>query len=190
MKRKSMILCIIAILLLSGWAHAGSAATTPDVLRLHIIANSDSKEDQRVKLMVRDALLASQADHMRAVLCKADAEAMVKQDAHEIADIVESTLRSNGFEYGARLAVGDYEFPQKQYGEQIYPAGEYRALRVVLGKGQGKNWWCVMFPPLCILELPDGEIDYETFKFDSYLMELLKKADGGKLWEKLQEKLR
>jgi stage II sporulation protein R len=111
-------------------------------------------------------------------------------------NIVESALREQGMDYGAQLMIGVYDFPDRQYGDTLYPAGKYEALRVVLGEGQGHNWWCVMFPPLCILELPDGKIDYEEMdadfelsglKLNSFLLKILKSIDGGKLWQRIQE---
>ena len=76
--------------------------------------------------------------------------------------------------YGARLALGRYDFPERDYGGALYPAGEYTALRVVLGEGAGQNWWCVLFPPLCILELPDGEIEDEEMQ--SLILKLWKEG--------------
>ena len=69
------------------------------------------------------------------------------------------TLKKCGAEYDAQLAVGKFDFPEKQYGETVYPAGEYRALRILLGEARGKNWWCLMFPPLCIADLNGATID-------------------------------
>ena len=102
----------------------------------------------------------------------------------------EQALAECGMDYGASLEIGTFPFPQREYGAEVYPAGEYAALRVVLGAGKGQNWWCVMFPPLCILELPGGEIDYEELKTNSLLIKLLKSIDGGKLWNTISEKLR
>jgi len=130
----------------------------PDILRLHILANSDSPADQNVKLKVRDALAAAlrPADTMQ------DAQMRLLTDGGELLELTERILRENGFAYGAQLMLGDFHFPDRTYGSSFYPAGNYRALRVVLGEGAGQNWWCVLFPPLCIVEegsepLPEGE---------------------------------
>lgn len=162
-----------------------------ETLRLHIVANSDSAEDQRVKLEVRDALL----EYERGIAPKdsADAEASLMADADGLIALANAVLEKNGMDYSARISVGEYDFPVRSYAGEIYPAGRYRALRVVLGEGKGRNWWCVMFPPLCILELPNGEIDYtelDKIEFDSYLIRLVKRIDGGRLWEIISEKLR
>lgn len=166
-----------------------------NILRLHVIANSDSAADQEVKLAVRDAILTCEADLANCADSR-EAKAALMADGDALLSAVEETLRANGMTYGAQLMIGVYDFPDKLYGDTLYPAGRYEALRVVLGEGKGHNWWCVMFPPLCILELPDGEIDYEeldadfeigNLKFNSLLIRLLKSIDGGKLWQRIQE---
>ena len=167
------------------------ALREPDVFRLHIIANSDSPADQAVKLAVRNAVLqAGRACGASGSHSAAEAEATLLKNGAALLHAAESTLCSRGFPYGAQLVVGEFPFPRREYAGKTYPAGRYRALRVVLGSGQGQNWWCVMFPPLCILELPDGEIDIEELELKSWLVEWIKGIDGGKLWKKLEEKLR
>lgn len=174
------------------------AAVSPgheNILRLHVIANSDGAADQAAKLAVRDAILAYEAD-MAACADSDAAKAALMADGEGLLAVVESTLRQRGMDYGAQLMIGVYDFPDRQYGQTLYPAGWYQALRVVLGEGRGHNWWCVMFPPLCILELPGGKIDYEELnadfelsglKLNSLLVKLLKSIDGGKLWQRIQE---
>ena len=201
MYRKKLVLSIAPLLVLCALIalmHAyapGPGVEAGSVVRLHIIANSDSAEDQRVKLLVRDALLSCEKQSMQAVSYADSAERTLMQDASAMLSKANAVLRENGCAYGARLAIGDYDFPDREYAGKVYPAGEYRALRVVLGEGEGKNWWCVMFPPLCILELDAGEIDSEEMdeiRFKSYILELLEHEDngGGKLWERLKEYLR
>ncbi len=164
------------------------------IFRLHVIANSDGAADQAAKLAVRDAILSYEAD-MAACADNETAKAMLMEDGEALLSIIEATLQDAGMDYGAQLMIGVYDFPDREYGDTLYPAGRYEALRVVLGEGQGRNWWCVMFPPLCILELPDGKIDYEKLdadfeidglKFNSFLIKLIKSIDGGKLWQWIQ----
>ena len=120
------------------------------VLRLHIIANSDSEEDQRLKLCVRDALLAegdrlfSGADDLE------DAEKCAEGKLNEIERIAEQTLRDQGCTDEVRAELVDMVFDERNYGDITMPAGKYRALRVTIGEAKGHNWWCVMYPPLCI----------------------------------------
>lgn len=114
-----------------------------NITRLHIIANSDSDEDQEVKLKIRDAILESE---------KTDGSA---KDFTKLAD---SVLRDNGFTYTAAAEMGNFHFPKKSYKDMTFPAGEYYGLRIILGDGNGKNWWCVMNPPLCFTEDTEGKM--------------------------------
>lgn len=186
---------LLAVLLTATLCVSAVPPGHENILRFHVIANSDSAADQAAKLAVRDAILAYEAD-MSGCTGSKEAKAALMADGAGLLDTVERTLRERGMVYGAQLMIGVYAFPDKRYGDALYPAGNYEALRVVLGEGQGHNWWCVMFPPLCILELPDGKIDYEELpadfelsglKLNSVLIRLLKKIDGGKLWQRIQE---
>ncbi len=159
------------------------------VFRLHVIANSDSAADQAAKLRVRDAILARERVYMADAATPQEARLLLMEDGAGLLRTVEAALRECGMEYGASLEVGVFPFPEREYGAVTYPAGEYDALRVVLGAGKGQNWWCVMFPPLCILELPGGEIEGEELKTNSLIIKLLKSIDGGKLWNAISEKL-
>lgn len=118
------------------------------VLRLHILADSDSEYDQKLKLKVRDALLEcgifDEADSLE------EAESAAAEKMTEITEIAESVLRENGCDLSVTAELADVEFDERVYGDITMPSGEYRALRVKIGSAQGKNWWCVMYPPLCI----------------------------------------
>lgn len=123
------------------------------VLRLHIVANSDSQEDQRIKLAVRDALTAFERDETE-LLTSADAkaaEALIMRNGAAVLEAVRAELTRQGAPYGAQLLIGDFDFPDREYGGVLYPAGRYRALRVLLGSAEGENWWCILFPPLCVI---------------------------------------
>lgn len=125
------------------------------VLRLHILAESDSSRDQNLKLKVRDALLESNifgnADSLDS------AEKIAQEKLSEIVDIAESTLLENGCNSPVTAEIADVVFDKRVYGDITMPAGEYRALRVKIGSAEGKNWWCVMYPPLCIPAACDVE---------------------------------
>lgn len=120
------------------------------VLRLHILADSDSKSDQQLKLMVRDALL----DDSEEIFGDADsleaAEANAREKLALIEAVAEETLRENGCNDEVSAEVTDMYFDERVYGDITMPAGDYRALRVTIGSAQGRNWWCVMYPPLCL----------------------------------------
>ena len=162
---KSALLTLAATLLLAAALPRGANAQMQrgEVLRLHIIANSDSAADQRVKLLVRDAILAD----MPASASREEAEAYVLRHGKELLALAEDTLSKHGFSYGAQLLLGTSDFPDRAYAGVPFPAGEYQALRIVLGRGAGQNFWCVLFPPLCIVtkkERPMPDMEELTFK--------------------------
>lgn len=124
----------------------------PSIIRLHIIANSDLAEDQNVKLLVRDAV----REHFSDLTADAESADAAYSAAASALDSLEalasSVLIQNGFDYGARAEIGTFEFPDKVYGGVLVPAGRYRAVRIVLGAGEGHNWWCVLYPDLCFVD--------------------------------------
>ena len=123
--------------------------------RLHVIANSDSAADQTVKLKVRDAVLEYTGAGMMQCKNAQEAEEYARLQAEGIAQTAKRVLEEEGFDYDAQVVVGKSYFPEKTYGEITYPAGEYEAVRVILGEGAGQNWWCVLFPPLCLISLEE-----------------------------------
>lgn len=121
-----------------------------DVVRLHILANSDSESDQQVKLAVRDALLGSGKELFSGTVNKENAEQTLREQKEELTEIANRVLRENGFGYEAEIYLTEEYFTTRSYENFTLPAGEYLALKVILGNGEGHNWWCVMFPPLCL----------------------------------------
>ena len=121
-----------------------------ECLRLHILAASDSEEDQCVKLLVRDAVLSAGADIFSG--SESSEEAMAKINEHKafLEETANNVLRENGFSYKAHLTMEKEYFETRQYEDVRLPAGEYNACKITLGEGDGHNWWCVMFPPLCL----------------------------------------
>lgn len=147
------------------------AGEAQDILRLHVVANSDSEEDQRVKLLVRDALLQCFAP----ASSLAQAETLLLQSGDDVQSAVDAVLREQCCEYGAQLRFGNMEFPEKNYGEVCYPAGLYEALRVELGEAAGQNWWCVLFPPICLVDIGVTDLpDTDAIVFESDLLALLR----------------
>ena len=132
------------------------------VFRLHIRANSDSDEDQATKLAVRDALLPFTAELFADCKGLSDAVKIAKTESHAILSHINSTLAALGADYGARISIGKEEFPERNYGGEVYPAGEYTALIVSLGEGEGQNWWCVLFPSLCLSAVKGAEESIEV----------------------------
>ena len=121
-----------------------------EVVRLHILANSDSEEDQRVKLAVRDALLNCGEEMFSGAVNVDNAANILNSQKSELIETANAVLAENGFDYNARICLVKEYFSTRTYENFTMPAGEYLALKVILGKGEGHNWWCVMFPPLCL----------------------------------------
>ena len=128
------------------------------MLRLHVIANSDSEVDQALKLRVRDAVLFAGKNIFSSDDTRDEAIRKINKNRDLLLSAAEEEIKQAGFDYPVRLEIGNYFFPAKKYENLSLPAGNYDAVRVVIGEGAGKNWWCVMFPPLCFVSSSIGEI--------------------------------
>ncbi|HEY8531570.1 MAG TPA: stage II sporulation protein R [Limnochorda sp.] len=135
----------------TGWqAAAGEAAT--GLVRLHVVAHSDAAEDQRLKLLVRDALLAQFGGELMALTDEAAVMTWTVGRREAVERLAREVLAGEGAPYGARLIAGWAQFPETRLGAATVPAGRYLAIRLILGAGEGRNWWCVLFPPLCVID--------------------------------------
>lgn len=146
---------------------ASAQTVKDDVVRLHILANSDSEIDQAVKLKVRDALLKTNASILSDDVTKENAKEHFKNSRETLLKTAKKTLKENGFDYEVKITLQNEYFNTRTYGNLTFPAGQYTALKVILGEGEGKNWWCVMFPPLCVpaadgIETNENTADYLT----------------------------
>ena len=142
---------IIGLYVLLGFLPIHSESAIYDnVLRLHVLANSDSSEDQALKLEVRDRILEETATLFKDCKSKDEAREAVESNLDKIREIAEQTVREAGYDYSVSVSLGEEEYPTKNYEECCFPAGEYLSLRVMIGEAEGENWWCVLFPPLCI----------------------------------------
>jgi len=157
MKRLLLSLLIIPLLVLTGTyiLMQRDQPLADDVLRLHVIANSDDPADQAVKLEVKDHIVAMMHRDFSQVDNAGEARRLALKEKDDIKAEAESVLASRGYYYPVEVYVGKFGFPTKSYGNVVLPQGEYQAVRVVLGEGQGKNWWCVLFPPLCMVSSSD-----------------------------------
>lgn len=126
------------------------------IFRLHVIANSDSEEDQNLKYIVRDNLINYINENCKDFSSKNDVVQYANNHIEEIKKIAENTVKQNGFNYPITVEIGKFDFPTKSYGDISFPSGLYDALRVKIGESAGKNWWCVMFPPLCFVDTTTG----------------------------------
>ena len=151
-KRWEMALLMgLAISMLAGiYLNGAQAALKAKVVRLHVIANSDSEEDQALKLKVRDRILELAGRLYDPQDDLETAEAKLEAHLPELAEAGRAVVEEEGYEYPVTASLEDAWFPTKQYTDFSLPSGEYRALRIVIGSGEGKNWWCVVFPPLCL----------------------------------------
>lgn len=130
-------------------------ALAEKVVRLHVLANSDSEGDQALKLRVRDAVLEQATAILEQSADRKEAESRLRGQLLELEHTAASVIGDAGYDYGVHVELRDTAFPTKEYEGFTLPAGEYLALRVVIGAGQGKNWWCVVFPPLCTAAAAD-----------------------------------
>ena len=119
------------------------------ILRFHVLANSDSGQDQALKLKVRDAVGSFLAEPLAQADSMADSERIVEEQIPEIERVAGQVVAEEGYAYRVDASLEQCAFPEKSYGAYTFPAGEYQALRVVIGEGKGHNWWCVMYPNLC-----------------------------------------
>ncbi len=146
---------------------ASAEGVKEDVVRLHILANSDSEIDQEVKLKVRDALLKTNASILSDSVTTENAKEHFEKSKEILLKAAKDTLKENGFDYNVKITLQKEYFETRTYGSLTFPAGQYTALKVILGEGEGKNWWCVMFPPLCVpaadgVEANETTTDYLT----------------------------
>ncbi len=120
------------------------------VVRLHVIAESDSDEDQQLKIKVRDAVIACLKDKLDGAESTDETKAIIAEALQSIADAASAEVAANGYDYPVTAQLGRFDFPTKQYDTVQLPGGEYDALRIIIGSGGGRNWWCVLFPQLCL----------------------------------------
>lgn len=151
------------------YVNAVSKEISESVFRLHVIANSDTAEDQALKLKVRDAVLSYMNSIAKDATNKEEAIKIANDHMDEFKQIALDTIHENGYNYSVTIKIGNFSFPTKTYGDISLPSGYYDALRIEIGEADGKNWWCVMFPPLCFVDVSSGivpEESKETMKND------------------------
>ncbi|HCC06704.1 MAG TPA: stage II sporulation protein R [Clostridiales bacterium] len=148
------------------------------IIRFHCIANSDSSDDQTLKLKVRDEILNKMRDKMSDAQNINETRKIILENIDSIKKVAESVVASEGKNYKVQVKLQEnVSFPVKEYGDIVMPAGKYEALRVIIGSGEGKNWWCVMFPPLCFVDESYAIVDSksnkklkDTLTYDEYRM--------------------
>lgn len=192
---KALVCGFVLAALCSFFPFAAACGQLPrDVVRLHVVANSNGAEDQAVKLLVRDAVLEEAARWYQGAGSMEEASSQLCTHLQSIAGAARQVLGEQGVGYSATAQMTEMYFPTRDYGDFRLPAGRYRTLRVTLGEGAGKNWWCVVFPSLCLpaatqeealLTLPEGE--RQVVEGGQKVQVKLKAVE---LWESLREWLR
>lgn len=174
MKQKLAVMILSVILGFTGATYIADAKETEtdgkmiqegiakEILRFHVLANSDSEEDQELKLKVKDAIVIYLKDVLEGSVDLAETKARVSAHMDEILQVAEETINAEGYHYEVTGAVKKLYFPMKTYGDCTFPPGEYEALRIEIGAAKGKNWWCVLYPNLCFVDaahavVPDEE---------------------------------
>ena len=163
MKRFKVYLVLLFLMFLYtsicaiSYVNAVGDSISKQVFRLHVIANSDSDEDQNLKYIVRDKVL----EYVNSLNFSSKDELVnyLQINSSTIEDIARETIIENGFDYSVNVEIGHFDFPTKEYGDIALPAGDYDALRIKIGNAEGRNWWCVMFPPLCFVDVSSGIVD-------------------------------
>lgn len=170
MKNSKVKATIILIFLLTlytficalNYVQAVSYDISNSVFRLHVIANSDSQEDQNLKYLVRDSLLEYMNEISKNISSKEEAISLVTNNLDKFKEIALNTIRENGFNYDVNISIGNFYFPTKYYGDISFPAGMYDALKIEIGNAIGQNWWCVMFPSLCFIDVTSGIVEEDS----------------------------
>ncbi len=138
-------------------------AKVPDkIIRLHVVANSDSPEDQNLKREVRDAVINRMSPKFEKLKNIDEVRAVISENIPEIESIAREVIKQNNKAYEVKAQLGSFDFPTKQYGSLTLPAGSYQALNIKIGSAEGQNWWCVMFPPLCFIDIAHGVVPQQT----------------------------
>ncbi len=149
----SALLVVLAVVIAySVEAYAGLSEINSKVIRLHVLANSDSLEDQQLKYKVRNKIITTFNEEFENINSKFDSSNIIIEKIHQIRCEAEEVVKEEGYDYDIDVYYGNYKFPRKMYEEIVLPEGYYDAVRIEIGSAKGSNWWCVMFPPLCFVD--------------------------------------
>lgn len=161
-----LIFLLIIYIIVSAISYTQAVCTdiSNSVFRLHVIANSDSSEDQSLKLIVRDKVIEYMSSISNNINSKDDLVVLLNENLSNLELIAKQTILENGYDYDVSIEIGKFSFPTKNYGDITLPPGYYDALRIKIGSATGKNWWCVMFPPLCFVDVTTGIVPEDSKK--------------------------
>ena len=194
----ALLLGLATVLLLGNFLEREQSDLADSVLRLHVLANSDTKADQELKLKVRDGVLAEANAILPRQADRAEAERILGENLQRLAAAGAAVVAEEGYDYPVSACLQETWFPTKEYEDFALPAGQYQALRIVIGEGDGQNWWCVVFPPLCLgsvsetsaqtaldAGLSEQQVALLTGELEGYII----KFKALELWEQLKTAL-
>ena len=156
------------------------------LIRFHVIANSDKDEDQNLKLEVKNKVIDYLYPYLNASQSLDESRKIINDKMYEVKNLAEQVIKDNNYKYGVKVELSRENFPEKSYGKITLPQGNYEAFRIIIGAGQGKNWWCVMFPPLCFVDETKAEVEYDktenrlNSKKDSFDLKINLNSDEAK----------
>jgi stage II sporulation protein R len=156
------------------------------VIRFHVIANSDSEEDQNLKIKVKNKVIDYLYPYLNDSKSLEESRQIIKDRMQEVRKLAEEVIKDNNYEYSIKIELSRENFPDKSYGNITLPQGNYEAFRIIIGSGQGRNWWCVMFPPLCFVDESKAEVEYDktenkiNSEKDNLNLEIKLNCDGDK----------
>lgn len=161
-----MILIVAVVVCFGGVAvtvYTGKVSQTlsESILRFHVVANSDTTEDQLLKQQVKDEIIAYMEPLLKDAKDVEESKKFIQTHTDEIANVAKKVVGKWGKDYDVKVFLDKANFPTKSYGDVVLPAGEYEACRVIIGEGKGQNWWCIMFPPLCYVDAATGVVPME-----------------------------
>lgn len=198
----SIILCFTFIIVFSGCSNINNAndrdklikGISEKIIRFHVLANSDSSKDQALKQKVKDEIIKYILPKLKESKSIEETRNILKENDEDIVKVALKVIKNQGFNYSVKSQLSKENFPLKRYGTVVLPQGEYEAYRIIIGEGKGQNWWCVMFPPLCFIDITKGEVaeeeteeqmkkhlskeEYDTLKEESTDTEISKQSQS------------
>lgn len=169
-KMLAVFVCLVMVIVGGVAIKRTQNEVNQDCLRIHIRANSNTEQDQNIKIKVRDCVVNSLIPLIENAKDKKEVLQIIKNNSLKIKDVADYVLRENGFKYSSEIKIVKEEFPTRNYGGIIFESGEYDSVIINLGSGSGDNWWCVAYPPLCFVPNESNQVQYS-----SKIMEMIEK---------------
>ena len=171
---------LVAVVICSYLPVSGEEALYSDTIRLHVIAASDEEDEQKLKLLVRDRVLEYVSCLTAEAENKEEAQKIVEANIDEINRIAEATVKEKGYSHKTETVIGLEQYPEREYDTFKLPAGEYTSLRIKIGEAEGKNWWCVLFPPMCTAAASEQEEVFVAAGFTGEQYKVITENESGR----------